>query len=87
VKDRRGQIIGRVSIDERPKAVEQKPRMGDWEGGAIESAGKMTYIAAFADRKTKFFRRKLCRTRRPARSIRRLSARSAECRLKRADGG
>ena len=54
VKDRRGQITGRVSIDERPKIVEEKSRMGDWEGDTIESAGKKAYIATFVDRKTKF---------------------------------
>jgi IS30 family transposase len=53
-KDRRGQIPGRVSIDERPKIVEEKSRAGDWEGDAIESAGKSACIATFVDRKTKF---------------------------------
>jgi IS30 family transposase len=53
VKDRRGQIVGRVSIDERPKIGEEKSRVGDWEGDTIESAGKNAYIATFVDRKTK----------------------------------
>jgi IS30 family transposase len=52
-KDRRGQIPDRVSIDERPKIVEEKARAGDWEGDTIESAGKNAYTATFADRKTK----------------------------------
>jgi IS30 family transposase len=30
VQDRRGQIIGRISIEERPKIVEAKNRVGDW---------------------------------------------------------
>jgi IS30 family transposase len=59
VKDRRGQIIGRVSIDERPKIVEEKSRTGDWEGDTIESAGKNAYIATFVDRKTKFLLAKI----------------------------
>jgi IS30 family transposase len=54
VKDRRGQIIGRVSIDERPQIVGEKSRVGDWEGDTVESAGKNAYIATFVDRKTKF---------------------------------
>jgi IS30 family transposase len=58
-KDRRGQIPDRVSIDERPKIVEEKSRVGDWEGDAVESAGKNAYIAAFVDRS----RLKSCRTR------------------------
>jgi IS30 family transposase len=53
VKDRRGQIVGRVSIDERPKIVEEKNHVGDWEGDTIESVGKNAYIATFVDRKTK----------------------------------
>jgi IS30 family transposase len=53
-KDRRGQIIGRVSIDERPKVVEEKSRVGEGEGDTVESAGKSAYIATFVDRKTKF---------------------------------
>jgi IS30 family transposase len=54
VKDRRGRILDRVSIDERPKVVEEKSRAGDWEGDTIESAGKSAYVATFVDRKTKF---------------------------------
>jgi IS30 family transposase len=53
VKDRRGQIPDRISIDEHPKIVEEKTRAGDWEGDTIESAGKNACIATFADRKTK----------------------------------
>jgi IS30 family transposase len=53
-KDGRGQISGRVSIDERPEIVEEKSRVGDWEGDTVENAGKNAYIATFVDRKTKF---------------------------------
>jgi IS30 family transposase len=59
VKDRRGQIAGRVSIEERPKIVEEKNRVGDWEGDTIESAGKSAYIATFVDRKTKLLLAKI----------------------------
>jgi IS30 family transposase len=52
-KERRGQIVDRVSIDRRPKIVEKKPRVGDWEGDTIESAVKNACIATFVDRKTK----------------------------------
>jgi IS30 family transposase len=48
-----GQIGDRVSIDERPKIVEEKSRGGDWEGDTIESAGKNAYRATFVERKTK----------------------------------
>jgi IS30 family transposase len=52
VKDRCGQIVDRVSIDERPKIVDEKSRAEDWEGDTIESAGKNAYVATFVDRKT-----------------------------------
>jgi IS30 family transposase len=53
-KDARGQITGRVSIDGRPKTVEEKSCIGDREGDTVESAGKNACIATFVDRKTKF---------------------------------
>jgi IS30 family transposase len=59
VKDRHGQIGGRVSINECPNIIEEKSRVGDWEGDTIESAGKNAYIATFVDRKTKFLSTKL----------------------------
>jgi IS30 family transposase len=52
-KDRRGRIVDRVSLDERPKIVDEKSRVGDWEGDTIESAGKNASRATFVDRKTK----------------------------------
>jgi IS30 family transposase len=48
-----------VGIDERPKTVEAKARVGGWEGDAIESAGKNAYIAIFVDRKTKLLLAKI----------------------------
>jgi IS30 family transposase len=59
VKDHGGQLLDRVSIDERPKIGEEKFRVGDWEGDTIESAGKNAYIATFVDRKTKLLLAKI----------------------------
>ncbi|MHB9296077.1 putative transposase, IS30 family [Pillotina sp. SPG140] len=59
IKERRGQIIGRVSIDERPKVVEEKSRLGDWEGDTVESAGKSAYIATFVERNSKILLAKI----------------------------
>jgi IS30 family transposase len=58
-KDRRGQIIDRVSIEKRPEIVDQKIRVGDWEGDTIESAGKNAYVATFVDKTTKFLTAKV----------------------------
>jgi IS30 family transposase len=65
-QDRRGQIIDRVSIDERPIIVEEKSRVGDWEGDTVESAGKNAYIATFVDRKTKLLPAKIMPDKREA---------------------
>jgi IS30 family transposase len=58
-QDGRGQILGRISIDERPKIVDEKSRIGDWEGDTVESAGKNAYIATFVDRNAKLLLAKI----------------------------
>ena len=37
----RGYIPNRVDIDERPKIVEQKTRIGDWEGGMFQDSCRL----------------------------------------------
>jgi IS30 family transposase len=53
-KDRRGIIPNRRFIDERPSIVNEKSRIGDWEGDTIEGAGKKGYVATFVERKSKY---------------------------------
>jgi len=53
-KDKRGIIPNRQFIDERPAIVEEKRRIGDWEGDTVEGGGKKGYIATYTDRNTKF---------------------------------
>lgn len=55
-KDRRGQIKNRVSIDERPKVVEKKVRLGDWEGDTIIGAHQQKAIVTLVDRASKLTR-------------------------------
>lgn len=43
-QDRRGQIINRVGIEERPKIVEQRKRIGDWEGDTIVGKGQSALV-------------------------------------------
>jgi len=50
----RGCIPNRVDIQERPKIVESKSRMGDWEGDTIIGAGQQGVILSLVDRKSKF---------------------------------
>ena len=50
----RGHIPNRVDIDERPKIVEQKTRIGDWEGDTIIGAKQQGAIVSLVDRCSKF---------------------------------
>ena len=38
--DKRGQLVNRISIDERPKVVDLKSRIGDWEGDTVIGKGR-----------------------------------------------
>lgn len=50
--DRRGQVVNRVSIDERPKIVDDKSRIGDWEGDTIIGKGHKGALLTLVERKT-----------------------------------
>jgi IS30 family transposase len=52
----RGCIPNRVDITERPKIVEEKARIGDWEGDCVISAISKTAILTVVDRHSKFTR-------------------------------
>ena len=51
---RRGQIPGRVSIDQRPKAVEARSRVGDWEGDTMVGKGHRGAVATSVDRASRY---------------------------------
>lgn len=50
----RGCIPNRVDIQQRPKIVEDKCRLGDWEGDTIIGAQQQGVILSLVDRKSKF---------------------------------
>jgi len=52
--DRRGQLKNRVSIDDRPRIVDLKTRVGDWEADTV--AGKQTgpRLVTLVERKKRF---------------------------------
>lgn len=50
----RGCIPNRVDITLRPAIVEEKSRVGDWEGDTIISSGSRTAILSYVDRHSKF---------------------------------
>ena len=51
-KRSRGQIINRVSIDDRPKIVDDKRRVGDWEIDTVIGKGHSGALVTIVERKT-----------------------------------
>ena len=51
---RRGQLIDRVSIDERPSIVDQRQRIGDWELDTIIGKGHQQAIVSLTERKSRY---------------------------------
>ncbi|ATG79719.1 IS30 family transposase [Pseudoalteromonas sp. 1_2015MBL_MicDiv] len=52
--DLRGQIKNRVSISERPKIVEDRSRIGDWEGDLIEGKKGSGFFVTHVDRSSRY---------------------------------
>jgi transposase, IS30 family len=52
--DRRGIIPDRKSIDERPEIVEQRERLGDWEGDLIIGQKHQGAVLTLVERKSRF---------------------------------
>lgn len=51
-RDRRGQIIGQISISNRPEIVNQKCRLSGWEGDTIIGAIHKQAIVSVVERST-----------------------------------
>lgn len=51
--DSRGQIIDRISIKDRPKVVEKRKRIGDWEGDTIVGHRHKSQIGTMVERMSK----------------------------------
>jgi len=47
-------IKNRVSIDERPEIVDQKTRMGDWEGDTVIGKNHKGELVTVAERKSRY---------------------------------
>lgn len=50
----RGRIPGRVDIDERPKTVERRARVGNWEGDLVNGLKGTGNLVTLAERMTRF---------------------------------
>jgi len=53
-EDRRGQMPGRRMIDRRPKVVNDRKRIGDWEGDTVEGRKGSGFIATHVERKSRY---------------------------------
>ena len=53
---KRGQLVNRISIDERPQVVDEKKRIGDWEADLVIGKGHHQAIVTIVDRKSKLLR-------------------------------
>lgn len=51
-RDRRGQIPNRTPISERPAVVDERARLGDWEGDLVIGHGHSGAIVTLAERRT-----------------------------------
>lgn len=51
-RDRRGQIVGRRPISERPVHIESRRQIGHWEGDTIIGAGHQQAIVSMVERKS-----------------------------------
>ena len=52
--DRRGQIRGRIPIDERPGIVEERSRIGDWEADTVIGKPGGPVLVTLAERRTRY---------------------------------
>ncbi len=43
-QERRGRIIDRVGIEERPVVVDERSRLGDWEGDTVRGKGRSALV-------------------------------------------
>ena len=53
-QERRGTIKNRIGIDERPGIVDQKSRIGDWEGDTVIGKDHRGALVTLAERKSRY---------------------------------
>jgi IS30 family transposase len=55
-RTKRGQLIGCVSVEGRPKVVDQRRRFGDWEGDTVVGKGRRNGLLTAVERKSGYLR-------------------------------
>ncbi|MBZ0258482.1 IS30 family transposase [bacterium] len=53
-KDWRGKIPNRIDIDQRPRLVDRKKRVGDWEADLVSGAHHKGFLVTLVERKHKY---------------------------------
>jgi transposase, IS30 family len=53
-RERRGQIVNRVCIEQRPAVVDDKSRMGDWEGDTVIGKNHKGVLVTLVERKSRY---------------------------------
>ena len=53
-REKRGQIPDRRSIDQRPRIVNERKRIGDWESDTVVGKGRGSYIASNVEGKSRY---------------------------------
>lgn len=53
--EKRGQLINRKSIDERPDIVDKRARLGDWEADVVEGSKGGAVLVTLLERKSRLF--------------------------------
>jgi IS30 family transposase len=51
---RRGRILEKRSIDERPQQANERQRLGDWEGDTVVGKGRKGYLLTCVDRASRY---------------------------------
>jgi IS30 family transposase len=51
---RRGQILGKRSIDDRPWEANERRRLGDWEGDTVVGKGRKGFLLTCVDRTSRY---------------------------------
>lgn len=51
---RQGQIVGKRSIEERPKEANERQRLGDWEGDTVVGKGRQGFLLTCVDRASRY---------------------------------
>lgn len=53
-QERRGTLKNRISIEQRPAVVEQRSRIGDWEGDTVIGKGHQGVLVTLVERKSRY---------------------------------